>query len=99
MTMKPVFLHKIFIAALVALLLAWATPAAATIDGERPTVGLDLDRAIKMAADSSLASFRFRNLYMAGFGNIAHSGQTVSPASTSTSPLPLLPRHHIPLRL
>lgn len=65
--MKPVFLHKIFIAALVALLLAWATPAAAQSTGERPTVGLDLDRAIKMAADSSLASFRFRNLYMAGF--------------------------------
>lgn len=35
--------------------------------GEGRTVRLGLQRAIEIASDSSLASFRFRNLYMAGF--------------------------------
>ncbi len=52
-------------AALVMLLL----PAAllAQNPGEGRTVRLGLQRAIEIASDSSLASFRFRNLYMAGF--------------------------------
>lgn len=52
-------------AALVMLLL----PAAllAQNRGEGRTVRLGLQRAIEIASDSSLASFRFRNLYMAGF--------------------------------
>lgn len=52
-------------AALVMLLL----PAAllAQNPGEGRTVRLGLQRAIEIASDSSLASFRFCNLYMAGF--------------------------------
>lgn len=52
-------------AALVMLLLP--APLLAQNPGEGRTVRLGLQRAIEIASDSSLASFRFRNLYMAGF--------------------------------
>lgn len=52
-------------AALVMLLLP--APLFAQNPGEGRTVRLGLQRAIEIASDSSLASFRFRNLYMAGF--------------------------------
>lgn len=62
-------LHTDKIRAAAAALVMLLLPAAllAQNPGEGRTVRLGLQRAIEIASDSSLASFRFRNLYMAGF--------------------------------
>lgn len=50
-----------------AVVMLTVIPLSAQSPENRRTVRLDLDRTIRIASDSSLSSFRFRNLYMAGF--------------------------------
>lgn len=58
---------KIRAAAVALVMLLLPAALLAQNPGEGRTVRLGLQRAIEIASDSSLASFRFRNLYMAGF--------------------------------